>query len=471
MDSVYRQQIWVAHGPLPGPIMQEMDYSNYPHPPSFTSPPATPMTPVTPHHTTFVPQQYEHQLPPPPVTYTSPAPPTLPPPPDYRLYALCEHLQNYSQVSDPELKLWWDSFMLEFFHENATLAIEVDLGEGLRKFCLTRQWVVWYFKSLMESGVTSIHLRLGQCIHTFHHSMQQLEGRNATMETEHATPHPTKVCTNGALIVDFTLEEKPRIISWYFRIKDHVEFIPRSCLSQKDDDPGLASNITCQGILPAIQKFLIDASMMESGLQESPAHIMPVTTAPTTADISCSSAWQDPGMLSAGLDHGNLSAISPITTQPLLPPTSTLAQPHPQPPLLIPHLSPDGSSGGATPTTSSNGGGASRSSKSGRSCPKKSSSRTSPTTKRNQFVLVAEAALPLTAAEDMLQGLMGTEERTITRVDNSSKPKPEPAPCSNMEPCSRAAAQAGNQDVMMSSLHHPIWPTEGLSVLDISGTR
>ena len=25
--------------------------------------------------------------------------------------------------------------MTEFFHENATLAIEVDLGEGMRKFC------------------------------------------------------------------------------------------------------------------------------------------------------------------------------------------------------------------------------------------------------------------------------------------------------------------------------------------------
>ena len=41
-----------------------------------------------------------------------------------------------------------------------------------------------------------------------------------------------QICTNGSLIVDFTLEEKPRIISWYFCIKDHVEFVPRSCLSQ-----------------------------------------------------------------------------------------------------------------------------------------------------------------------------------------------------------------------------------------------
>lgn len=36
-----------------------------------------------------------------------------------------------------------------------------------------------------------------------------------------------QVCINGALVVDFSLEDKPRILSWYFNISDHVEFIPR----------------------------------------------------------------------------------------------------------------------------------------------------------------------------------------------------------------------------------------------------
>ena len=39
------------------------------------------------------------------------------------------------QISESDHKLWWEDFMTEFFHENATLAIEVDLGEGVRKFC------------------------------------------------------------------------------------------------------------------------------------------------------------------------------------------------------------------------------------------------------------------------------------------------------------------------------------------------
>ncbi len=45
------------------------------------------------------------------------------------------YFMNSTQVSEANLKLWWDEFMSEFFHENATLAIEVDLGDGMRKFC------------------------------------------------------------------------------------------------------------------------------------------------------------------------------------------------------------------------------------------------------------------------------------------------------------------------------------------------
>lgn len=70
-DPVYPQRqatMWPSQGAIP----VEMEYSTYPHPPPFTSPPATPMTPmtpVTPHHTIFqvpvpMPQlQYEQPLP------------------------------------------------------------------------------------------------------------------------------------------------------------------------------------------------------------------------------------------------------------------------------------------------------------------------------------------------------------------------------------------------------------------------
>ena len=58
---------------------------------------------------------------------------------------------------------------------------------------LTRQWIPHYFQSLLDNGVTSIHLNLGQCISTYHQSLQELECHNATMETNHTSPHPTKV--------------------------------------------------------------------------------------------------------------------------------------------------------------------------------------------------------------------------------------------------------------------------------------
>jgi len=41
--------------------------------------------------------------------------------------------------------------------------------------------------------VTSLNFRLKECMHTFHQSMQQMDCRVVTMETDHATPQPMKV--------------------------------------------------------------------------------------------------------------------------------------------------------------------------------------------------------------------------------------------------------------------------------------
>ena len=58
---------------------------------------------------------------------------------------------------------------------------------------LMHQWICLYFKSMMESGVTSLNFRLKECMHTFHQSMQQMDCRIVTMETDHTTPQPMKV--------------------------------------------------------------------------------------------------------------------------------------------------------------------------------------------------------------------------------------------------------------------------------------
>jgi hypothetical protein len=37
-------------------------------------------------------------------------------------------------VQESQQKAWWEEFLNEFFQENATLVIEVDFGEGTRKY-------------------------------------------------------------------------------------------------------------------------------------------------------------------------------------------------------------------------------------------------------------------------------------------------------------------------------------------------
>ena len=114
---------------------------------------------------------HTHSPPPPPPPF--PTPPEFSHP-DYRLYALCQHLQNYTkvpknlyihsltqyrcitkkillyayllQVQESQQKAWWDEFLSEFFQESATLVIEVDFGEGTRKYrkCLCSQLLAYH---------------------------------------------------------------------------------------------------------------------------------------------------------------------------------------------------------------------------------------------------------------------------------------------------------------------------------------
>lgn len=60
--SVFTQRqpgMWAGQALHPENVIQ-MDYSTYPHPPPFTSPPATPMTPH--HNTAFAIPQYEQPM-------------------------------------------------------------------------------------------------------------------------------------------------------------------------------------------------------------------------------------------------------------------------------------------------------------------------------------------------------------------------------------------------------------------------
>lgn len=312
----------------------------------------------------------------------------------------------------------------------------------------------------MENGVTSLYLNLGQCFRTFHQTMQQLESRNAVMETDHATPQPTKVCTSGTLIVDFSLEDKPRIISWYFYIKDHVEYIPRTN-SGTAMETGIAGNITCMGILPATQKLLMEAGMIESGYKDPGLSVSPTASSESAAPLHWSDAM--PSLQPAPPMEGTLHCLSPTTTQSLLHSTS-------QPPHTPPVLSSSGMTVSCS-SSSSNGGGQMNCSPPGTSGSSKakisrqsSSSlkrgKSSPSVKRSQFILVAANAVPLTEADDVLAAY-GLDERAITRVNNSEKEEDEvesKTPLINQRSC---AVENGQElEVTQDSL----WQTESFGM-------
>jgi hypothetical protein len=177
---------------------------------------------------------------------------------DFRLYALCQQLLSYSQVPESHQKAFWDQFMIEYFTENATLTVGGDFGEGHRKYSLNRQWIQWYFKTMLENGVIGMCLRLPRFATSFSQTGHQLECNDAVMETDitMATRDIVKVCSIGSLLVDFSPEEKPRIVSWFFIIRESQEFIPRNSLAGIVDDKGLTMNITNLGLLPAVHALL-----------------------------------------------------------------------------------------------------------------------------------------------------------------------------------------------------------------------
>ena len=51
--------------------------------------------------------------------------------PDHKMYELNRRIHNRPLECDV---LWWDSFVSEFFEDNATLTVHVPLDDGLKRF-------------------------------------------------------------------------------------------------------------------------------------------------------------------------------------------------------------------------------------------------------------------------------------------------------------------------------------------------
>jgi hypothetical protein len=133
-------------------------------------------------------------------------------------------------MNTTEGKLFWEAFYVEFFHEMSVLIIEADFGDGYKSYTLQGNSIVWYFKTIMDSGISRFNLVLGKTTHSYRQQIQRLESTEANQELDYELPHHTKICARGQIAVELTIEDKPHIISWLFSIQNHFELIPRFCV-------------------------------------------------------------------------------------------------------------------------------------------------------------------------------------------------------------------------------------------------
>lgn len=404
MDQVYphRQPVWsagggpsaVAIGPVP---MEMLEY----YPPPFSSPPATPMTPVTPAtpHPNMFSVPHAHLYTDHPGIYTAPVPSHHPPhllpvcdpaALEYRMYALCQHLHHCVEVcsrnvSEADRNMWWEHFFGEHFQENARLSIEVDTtGKGMRKHCLRSEWIMWFFRTMLENGVSGVSIQLGHISHSYsQNNLQQLECRGAVMETDHTQPHQAKVSVVGNMVIEFTPEEKPRIIMWYFQIQNHVEYISRSEARQLQEQGGVATDFTIMGLIPSICKLLASAESMDTSFSEATLLHHPTST---STGMLCPQ-WQRSTHMEPVMEGNGLCSI-PLSPTSQAGISSTVGSTLSPPPCM----------------------GKPKMVRTSSSSHKKQ--RTSPVSKRS-YILIAPDAQPFT--DDMVHGL---DERMITRVDS-----------------------------------------------------
>ncbi|XP_031568828.1 LIM domain-binding protein 2-like isoform X2 [Actinia tenebrosa] len=167
--------------------------------------------------------------------------------PDIRIYELNRRLQQRTEESD---NLWWDSFVTEFFEEDATLTLNFCQEDGPKRYTIGRTLIPRYFRSIFEGGVTELYYHLLQPKESYHNTTITLDCENTTMVTSHIKPFYTKVCTEGRLILEFTFDDIMRIRNWHFTVQQHREMVPRNLVVMQE--PGMieqvAKNVTRNGM-------------------------------------------------------------------------------------------------------------------------------------------------------------------------------------------------------------------------------
>ncbi|KAL7062076.1 hypothetical protein AAHC03_0437 [Spirometra sp. Aus1] len=175
--------------------------------------------------------------------------------PEYRIFELNKRLQQRGDESD---SFWWETFVTDFFEDDATMIISVMLEDGPKRFTVGRTLIPRYFRSIFESGCGELYFNLRATRDSFHNPVLTLDSDCANMVMNIVRPLPVTVVVEGRLSLDFTADELMRIRLWTFQIRTHRELIMRSLLTIQDPNlfEQISKNITRSGLTGPTLSFL-----------------------------------------------------------------------------------------------------------------------------------------------------------------------------------------------------------------------
>jgi len=181
--------------------------------------------------------------------------------------------------------IWWESFVHEFFEEDAKLSIRNVIDENQAKnFTISRTLIPRFFRSIYEGGVTDLHFNLSRGgvtqvitpnIKAEPTNVVIFESDLCTMTTKYGKPMYAIIFTEGHFSIEFGSEDMVnpgqgvpsiRIRNWVFSIKRHQELVPRSTIAIQQDQAGieqLSKNITKAGLANHTLNYLKLCSILE----------------------------------------------------------------------------------------------------------------------------------------------------------------------------------------------------------------
>jgi hypothetical protein len=167
--------------------------------------------------------------------------------PEFRIYEMNKRLASRPE-QDINEGMCWDSFVNEFFDEEAKLSIRNVVDENLPKnFTISRTLIPRFFRSIYEGGVTDLQFNLTRGGSTNLISPPKpdpnlpptpnfvvFESDLCTMTTKYGKPMYAIIFTEGHLVVEFSHDSPNeinhnsniRIRNWIFSIRRHQELVP-----------------------------------------------------------------------------------------------------------------------------------------------------------------------------------------------------------------------------------------------------